>query len=119
MSQNKQSKKNKSLEKANADEATAIAQGIKQENQTKAQTKLIAQGIRKGVELYKSQQNKKLRDIDKRKKKDLKNKIKSHEEIDTDSDNGAINFSKLLPWGLLIISWIFFIIYNFFIDKIV
>jgi len=41
------------------DKALNIAQGIKQANQTKTQTKLVAQGIGKGIELYKKQQNKK------------------------------------------------------------
>jgi len=58
-SQNIKHKSNRDLEPMVSDKALNIAQGIKQANQTKTQTKLVAQGIGKGIELYKKQQNKK------------------------------------------------------------
>ncbi len=115
MSQNIKSNK-ANINAIKVDKAMAIAQGIKQENQTKAQTKLVAQGIRKGIELYKKQQNKKTRDVDKRKKKEIKEKLSSQNEIEDKNnrqDKGSINFSLLIPWILLISSWIFFVIYCF------
>jgi hypothetical protein len=111
MSHDKKYKKNKKIESENSDEAMAIARGIKQENQTKAQTKLIAQGIRKGIELYKYQQNKKNREIDKRKKKELKNKSL---ELDSRNSNKNQPFqnkykrSLWLPWTLLVLSWLYY-----------
>lgn len=116
MSQNIKHKNNKDLDSMVTDKALNIAQGIKQGSQTKTQTKLVAQGIGKGIELYKKQQNKKQRDIDKNKKKELKNKSNS------ESNNiGKTNqFQKKtlisqanLAWGLLLLSWLFFLVYFF------
>jgi hypothetical protein len=55
MSENTKHQNNKDLDSMVTDKALNIAQGIKQENQTKTQTKLVAQGIGKGIELYKKQ----------------------------------------------------------------
>lgn len=49
--------------------ALQIARRIQSAGQSKEQTKLIAQGIAKGIALYRKQQNEKLRDRDKRRKK--------------------------------------------------
>ncbi|MFV1982966.1 MAG: DUF2956 family protein [Thiohalomonadales bacterium] len=113
MSQNRKYK-NKHAGSIDSDEALNIAQGIKQENQTKAQTRIIAQGIRKGIELYKNQQNKKQREFDKFKKKELKNKLNNQ-----NADKSNTHFKQentpgsrfWLPWGLLILSWLFFVVY--------
>ena len=43
-------------EKTKAD-ALKVAKGIQKPGQTKEQTKLISQGIEKGIALYKQQQN--------------------------------------------------------------
>jgi len=114
MSQNKKYTKNKQVDTNISDEALAIAQGIKQENQTKSQTKLIAQGIRKGIELYKNQQNKKQRDRDKRNKKELKNKLNDRDSDKFDPNQQLKSTSSLLtwlPWALLALSWLFFALY--------
>jgi hypothetical protein len=116
MTQNTKHKNNKDPDSMVTDKALNIAQGIKQGNQTKIQTKLVAQGIGKGIELYKKQQNKKLRDIDKSKKKELKNKA----NIES-SNIGKANQSQKktfisqanLAWGLLLLSWLFFLVYFF------
>lgn len=114
--QNIKHKTNKDPDSVVTDKALTIAQGIKQGNQTKTQTKLVAQGIGKGIELYKKQQNKKQRDIDKNKKRELKNKLNS------ESNNiGKTNeFQKKtfisqanIAWGLLLLSWLFFLVYFF------
>lgn len=98
------------------DKALNIAQGIKQEKQTKAQTKLVAQGIGKGIELYKKQQNKKQRDIDKNRKRELKNKANSESNHIGESNQFQkrtwISQAKI-AWGLLILSWLFFLVYFF------
>lgn len=116
VSQNIKQKNNKELDSMVSDKALNIAQGIKQGNQTKTQTKLVAQGIGKGIELYKKQQNKKQRDIDKNKKRELKNKLNS------ESNNiGQLNQSQKrtfisqenLAWGMLLLSWLFFLVYFF------
>ncbi len=107
-------KYSKNIDATNSDEALAIAQGIKQENQTKAQTKLIAQGIRKGIELYKNQQNKKSRENDKRKKKELKNKLLETSSSDRSENQKSQNFTVLpiwIPWGLLLLTWLLILVY--------
>ena len=114
MSQNKKHTKSKKIDSIISDEAITIAKGIKQENQTKSQTKLIAQGIRKGIELYKNQHNKKQRELDKRNKKDLKNKLNDRDSDKSDSDLSQKNISRSLswlPWILLVLSWLLFVVY--------
>jgi hypothetical protein len=54
------------------EEALKVARSIQKPGQTKEQTKLIAQGIAKGIELYKKQQSAKARERDKARKKALK-----------------------------------------------
>ena len=64
----KRSKKYQSSE-TTQDEAMQIARGTQRPGQTKEQTKLIAQGIQKGIEQYKKRQNAKARELDKKLKK--------------------------------------------------
>lgn len=113
-SQNTKHKNNKDPDSMVSDKALNIAQGIKQGNQTKTQTKLVAQGIGKGIELYKKQQNKKQRDIDKNKKKELKNKA-NIENNNVDESNQSRKKTLIsqanLAWGLLLLSWLFFLFY--------
>ncbi|WP_143735106.1 DUF2956 domain-containing protein [Methylocaldum sp. 14B] len=54
------------------EEALKVARSIQKPGQTKEQTKLVAQGIAKGIELYKKQQSAKARERDKVRKKALK-----------------------------------------------
>lgn len=51
------------------DEALAVARATQKPGQTKEQTRLIAQGIAKGIEQYKRQQSAKARDRDKARKR--------------------------------------------------
>ena len=51
------------------EEALQVARAIHKPGQTKEQTKLIAQGIAKGIELYKRQQSAKSRERDKQRKR--------------------------------------------------
>ena len=115
-SQNIKHKNNKDPDSMVSDKALNIAQGIKQGNQTKTQTKLVAQGIGKGIELYKKQQNKKQRDIDKNKKRELKNKA-NIENNNVDESNQSRKKTLIsqanIAWGLLLLSWLFFIVYFF------
>lgn len=87
-----------------------VANGIKKPGQTKEQTKLIEQGIQKGIELYKKQHKAKAREADKAKKK-LKNKANSNVGSDIQSAELNNGKSNILPWLLLIASWFGFAIY--------
>jgi len=51
------------------EEALKIARGTQRPAQTKEQTRLIAQGIQKGIDLYKKQQKEKARDLNRKLKK--------------------------------------------------
>ena len=93
------------------DQGMKVAKSIKKPGQTKEQTKLIAQGIEKGISEYKKQQSKKARTRD----KDRKVQIKQKEKIAAVSDDDNIHknsdsFAKL-SWLLLALSWLGFVIY--------
>jgi len=77
--------------------------------QTKDQTKLIAQGIEKGIAEYKKQQGKKSREIDKQRKQ--KSKQRENESAETVEEAPTNNAMKLLPWILLASSWLGFAAY--------
>jgi hypothetical protein len=90
-------------------QALKIAKGRQKEGQTKEQTKLIAQGIQKGVAEYKKQHGIKIRKIDKQRKQT----IRQRENESTESVQEVVNDSRLkyLPWVLLSLSWVGFIAY--------
>jgi hypothetical protein len=91
-----------------------VALATQKPGQTKEQTKLIAQGIEKGIALYKKQQKEKNRQADRAKKKtlQLKKTAQNTEEepapIETESSTVSTSW---LPWALLIVSWFGFVIY--------
>ncbi|MEI8595035.1 DUF2956 domain-containing protein [Photobacterium sp. Hal280] len=97
-------------------EAMQIARATQKPGQTKEQTKLIAQGIQKGIELYKKQQKAKARERDKFRKKQLKEKT----ALNTDSGTGSADLhaqtvirQSPTPWILLLLSWAGFIGWHF------
>lgn len=97
-------------------EAMKIAKATQKPGQTKEQTKLIAQGIEKGIAQYKKQQKERSRQADKAKKKAQKSKQQPQSlEKDTVAEAAHIQEPRgknaILPWGLLVISWVGFIIY--------
>ncbi|MFC6672210.1 DUF2956 domain-containing protein [Marinobacterium aestuariivivens] len=90
------------------DEAMKIARSTQRPGQTKEQTKLIAQGIQKGIAEYKKQQKAKARAVDKERKQAAK-----HEEA-TDTSTAESTPERRtspLPWVLLILSWCLFAAY--------
>lgn len=90
-------------------QAMAIAKGTQKVGQTKEQTKLIAQGIEKGIAEYKKQQGKKLREIDKQRKQKIK--LRDTDAIKTEDEALTNNPVNLLPWVLLGASWFGFMVY--------
>lgn len=103
-------------------EALKMARATQRPGQTKEQTKLITQGIEKGIALYKKQQKEKHRQADKARKKALLSKqahtdissdmVSAHEEIIA-SNHDWLN-SPRLPWMLLGLSWLVFFFYLYF-----
>jgi Zn-finger nucleic acid-binding protein len=94
-------------------QAMKVARGIQKQGQTKEHTKLIAQGIEKGISEYKKLQGKKSRERDKERKQ--QNKQKQKQANDKFLTEGLNQNSKThyLPWILLVISWVGFISFLF------
>ncbi len=94
------------------EQALKVAKATQKKGQSKEQTKLIAQGIEKGIAEYKKQQNKKSRERDKQRKQQFK--VRPEQAVDATSQlakvNNAQGYNKL-SWGLLIISWLGFVLY--------
>jgi hypothetical protein len=103
------SKKNQ-ISDQTREEALQVARATQRPAQTKEQTRLIAQGIQKGIDLYKKQQKAKARELDKKLKSvTAMNKTQTDHEEDNPSPHEVKN-SKL-PWLLLLFSWTGFIVY--------
>ncbi|TVO37620.1 DUF2956 domain-containing protein [Vibrio algivorus] len=107
----KPSKKNISPE--TQQEALAVAKSTQKPGQTKEQTKLIAQGIEKGIALYKKQHKEKLREADKLRKKQSKNihQEQTPSNIQLSTSDHKPSKPSVLPWALVILSWVGFAIY--------
>jgi hypothetical protein len=93
------------LSEASQDEAMRIARGTQRPGQTKEQTKLIAQGIQKGIEQFKKQQNVKARELDKKLKK-VNQKITAPETHKIELQEKVVYRQHWLPWTLLVLSWL-------------
>ncbi|RKZ48501.1 MAG: DUF2956 domain-containing protein [Gammaproteobacteria bacterium] len=105
----KYSKKHRLSEKSK-DDAMKIARGTQKPGQTKEQTKLIAQGIQKGIEIYKKKQSEKARELDRK-----LNKVSvlraSHETSTEQMVETVVVKGNKLPWALLVLSWLGFVVY--------
>jgi hypothetical protein len=92
-------------------EAVKITNAIKTEGQTAAESRAIANGIQRGMELFLRQQSEKTRDLDKRTKKvkQLAHQLaqpKPGNEAEAVANEGK---QSLLPWILLGVSWVLFL----------
>jgi hypothetical protein len=101
-------------------EANQIAKAIQKPGQTKEQTKLIAQGIEKGIALYKKQQKEKSRQADKAKKRlstahkgPIRQQPTMTETAESVTTASPRRFISVIPWAALIISWLLFTIHWF------
>ena len=90
------------------EEALKIAHSIQRPGQNKEQTKLISQGIQKGIDQYKKQHKAKARELNKQIKK-VKNTAQLVTQVE-DTEVVIVKKTKL-PWILLITSWVFFFAY--------
>jgi hypothetical protein len=93
------------LTAATRDEAMQIARGTQRPGQTKEQTKLIAQGIQKGIEQYKKQQNARARELDRNLKK-ARQQMTSPENHEIDAQEKIVYRQHWVPWLLLALSWL-------------
>lgn len=89
----------------NQEEALKIARGTQRPAQIKEQTKLITQGIQRGIDQYKRQQKEKARDLNKRHKKITREKEQSARSSDDESQVIIVYRQHWIPWLLLIHTW--------------
>lgn len=89
-----------------------IARGTQKPGQTKEQTKLIAQGIQKGIDQYKKQYKIKARELDKQLKKVAVQQSEA-KYADVEKVELIKYRQSILPWILLIVSWVGFTAYLF------
>ena len=100
-----------------------IARNTQRPGQTKEQTKLIAQGIQRGIDLYKKQHKAKARELDRRLRRAHHGESVTPPDTnpDTDSDShdepDTNHNSSRLPWTLLIATWLGITIF-FLLPKI-
>lgn len=96
------------------EEAMKSALATKRPGQKKEQTKLIAQGIQKGINHYKKQQKSKSRELNKKLNKASQIQTPLQENDLPDIQNQKNENKTNLPWILLLISWTGFITYFFY-----
>lgn len=92
------------------EEAMKVARATQKPGQTKEQTKLIAQGIQKGIDQYKKQHKSKARELNKKLKEVTRNSGSEDDNYTAQNDHIENRHSARLPWILLILSWIAFAI---------
>ena len=98
------------------EDAMKAAMATQRPGQTKEQTKLIAQGIQKGINHYKKQHKSKSRDLNKKTHQVSKAQKTIHTEDIAPSQDNKVTISRL-PWILLVISWLLFIAYSVIIPS--
>lgn len=104
----------KAVSNETIDEALAIAKKTQKPGQSKEQTRIIAQGIQKGIAEYKKSAKAKLRQADKAQKKQKKQKQSQNSQTETITTELTEPKNTRLPWGLLITSWLIFAFYFFY-----
>ena len=94
-------------------EALKIANSIKIEGQTSVETKAIANGIQRGMEMFLRQQSEKTRDLDKRVKKvkQLATRLTQDKPAEEILEIETTKTSSRLPWVLLVASWLLFLVF--------
>lgn len=97
-------------------EALKIAKATQRPAQTKEQTKLIAQGIEKGIALYKKQQKERARELNRKLKRASSQPPGFAEPEDQETLERIVYRQHWLPWLLLGLSWLGWGIY-FFVSR--
>ena len=95
------------------DEAMQMAKATQRPGQTKEQTRLIAQGIQKGIDHYKKQQKAKARELDKKLKQFSRQPAANSEAqtLESEAQEATVHKHHWLPWVMLVVSWAGFIAY--------
>ncbi len=88
------------------EDALKIAKATQRPGQTKEQTKLIAQGIQKGIDQYKKQQKSKSRELNRRLKQ-TPNLLNQTSKVNRQQNQPSIVYRQhWLPWVLLALTWV-------------
>lgn len=95
------------------EDALRAAKATQRPGQTKEQTKLIAQGIEKGINHYKKQQKEKSRELNRKLQKVSKTISKSDDNAVIETQVNVVYKQAVLPWLLLLLSWLVFTAYLF------
>ena len=101
----------KQISEETRSEAMVLAKGTQSPGQTKAQTKLIAQGIERGIDLYKKERKEAARDLERRqrdKHRQQAGRGRDTDEVDApaaESAPGTETRYQWLPWLLLALTW--------------
>ncbi len=98
------------------EESLKMAKATQRPGQTKEQTKLIAQGIQKGIELYKKQQKERSRELNK-KLKQVSGQLKLPDQKQVAPEETVVYRQHWMPWVLLVSSWASFIVYLLFLSS--
>jgi len=105
------SKKQAAVSVETQNDALKMAKATQKPGQTKEQTKLIAQGIQKGIDLYKKQQKEKSRELNKKLKR-VSGKLNQLDAVEEkEAEDEIIVQPSRLAWVLLLLSWAGFISY--------
>jgi len=105
------SKKQAAVSVETQNDALKMAKATQKPGQTKEQTKLIAQGIQKGIDLYKKQQKEKSRELNKKLKR-VSGQLNQLDAAEGDEvELEVIVQQSRLAWVLLLVSWIGFVSY--------
>ncbi|MCE9685432.1 DUF2956 domain-containing protein [Shewanella sp. AS16] len=97
------------------EQALKLARATQSQGQTKEQTKLIAQGIEKGIAEYKKLHKAKARERDKLRKQQLRSKSRSGDGCrEQEAALPQPQAGGRLPWVLLGLSWVGFIAFVLF-----
>lgn len=93
------------------DEAMKIARAHQRPGQTKEQTRLIAQGIQKGIAEYKKQQKARTREQDRQRKQQAAPESGPAASESAPSRQRIRYRQHPVPWILLLLSWALFAVY--------
>ena len=99
----------KKMSQSTREEGLQIAQSTQRPGQTKEQTKLIAQGIQRGIDLYKKQQKAKARELDRKLKqveRGERTSTPSSEDAEATQSTVPTQRTSWLPWTLLALTWL-------------
>ena len=94
-------------------EALKIARGTQRPGQRKEQTKLIAQGIEKGIAEFRKREKAKARERDKVRKKASRESNPTQPQAEQTGNvqtKKSASWSVWIPWVLLLASWAYFLI---------